>query len=114
MKPRVRRLFFIGAFVFLYAFFLSLGIECLLNTWPGVAGWDGAADPYPRFLPFCRIMGIMAFVFLLLTAIFNYKKSEKLAYTKDTWIVQSLLAFALSIPAIKLWELLFQALHQLF
>ncbi len=73
MKPRFRRLFFIGAFVFLYAFFLSLGVECLLNTWGGVSGLDGGGNPYPRFLPFCRITGCAAFALLLLTAIFNFK-----------------------------------------
>ena len=101
-----------------YASFLSLGMECLLNLLGismGIA-LDGKspANQYPRFIPFCVVVGFLALGALVLLAIWNMKVSEKLDYTKRVWCIQSVLAVAVSIPMIKLWEMLFEYMQTVF
>ena len=103
-------------FIIAYATFLSLGMECLLNLLGISMGisLDGqsAANQYPRFVPFCVVVGFLAFVALVLLVILNLKASERLDYTKRIWCVQSILAFLVSIPIIKLWEMLFEYMQK--
>ncbi len=105
-------------FIIAYASFLSVGMECLLHLLSismGIA-LDGKspASQYPRFFPFCVVVGFLALVALVLLVILNVKMAERLEYTKRVWCIQSVLAFAVSIPMIKLWELLFEYLQKVF
>ena len=44
--------------------------------------------------------------------ILNIKFSEKLNFTKTIWIFEYIFALVLSIPMIKLWEMLFDFLQK--
>lgn len=105
-------------FIIVYAAFLSIGMECLLNLlgiFMGIS-LDGKspANQYPRFIPFCVVVGFLALVALVLLVILNIKVSERLDYTKRVWCIQSILAFFVSIPMIKLWEMLFEYMQKAF
>ena len=67
---------------------------------------------YPRFLPFCIVLGIVALLGLVVMFVLNIKVSEKLNFTKTIWISEYALALVLSIPMIKVWEMLFEFLQK--
>lgn len=99
--------------IFTNAMFLSLGIECLLNLLSlSMAISLDSALSYPRFIPFCIVLGIVALLGLIAMLILNIKVSERFSYTKSVWLVQYILALILSIPMIKLWEILFEFLQR--
>jgi len=105
-------------FIIAYAAFLSIGMECLLillGISMGIA-LDGTswAHQYPRLIPFCLVVGFLALVALIFLVILNIKASEKLDYTKRIWYIQSILAFVVSLPVIKLWEMLFEYMQKVF
>ena len=100
-------------FILANAAFLSLGIECLLNLLGSVMAISLDSTPsYPRFIPFCIVLGIVALLGLVAMLILNIKNSEKFNFTKSVWIFEYIFAFAFSIPMIKLWEMLFDFLHK--
>ena len=104
------------AFIIAYATILSLGLECLLNLL-GAAfaiSLDGGdvVQQYPRFIPFCIIFGLMALTAGIVLFVFNLKVSDKLNFTKKLWGVEIISAIVLSIPIIKLWEMLFEYLQK--
>ena len=106
------------AFALLYAAFFSLGLECLWNLF-GIAmaiALDGSsvAKQYPRFIPFCMIVGLGALVLLIATCVLNLKMSEKYGLTKKIWWIQSIFSLVISFPMVKVWELLFEFLQRTF
>jgi hypothetical protein len=105
-------------FTLAYAAAVGLLMECLLNIFSICCGasFDGRPLPevYPRFLPFCMILGFLSWAFLIAIFVINIKESERIGYTKKIWTAQSLCAFFLSIPAIKLFEMLFEFLQETF
>ena len=97
-------------FTAFYACFFSLGVACLLQLL-GVAlgvAIDGSAviRQYPRLIPFCFIVGFVCLTALIALAFLNAKFSKRLDYTARVWIIQFACAFVISIPMIKLWEML--------
>ena len=93
----------------------SLGIECLLNLLSlSMAISLDSTPSYPRFIPFCLTLGIVALLGLVAMLILNIKISEKLNFTKTIWIFEYSLALVLSIPMIKMWETLFEFLQTTF
>ena len=105
-------------FVIAYATLFSLGLECLLNLL-GLSmaiALDGAAvtKQYPRFIPFCMIVGLGALILLIATFILNLKMSEKYGLTKKIWWIQSIFSLVISFPMVKVWELLFEFLQRTF
>ena len=103
-------------FSLVYAAVFSLGVTCLLNLM-GIAfaiSLDGYSSQYPRFIPFCLIVGFLALASLIFLAVLNIKYSEKLRYTKTSWIGQSVFAFVISLPTIALWQKLFELLQKIF
>ena len=110
-------IFVLPAFALSNAVFLSLGFECLFNLL-GIAMAatldSSAAREYPRFIPFCVVMGIVALVGLVVTYIINLKLSKRLGFTSSLWFVQYILAFALSMPMIRIWIRLFEYLQNTF
>ena len=100
-------------FILTNATFLSLCIECLLNLLGlSMAISLDSVVKYPRFIPFCIILGIVALLGLIAMLILNIKVSEKLGFTKTIWIFEYALALILSIPMIKIWEMLFDFLQK--
>ena len=91
----------------------SLGIECLLNLLSlSMAISLDSVVKYPRFIPFCIVLGIVALLGLVVMFVLNIKASEKLNFTKTIWIFEYALALVLSIPMIKIWEILFDLLQK--
>ena len=91
----------------------SLGIECLLNLLSlSMAISLDSVVKYPRFIPFCIVLGIVAWLGLVAMLVLNIKISEKLNFTKTIWIFEYALALVLSIPMIKIWEILFDLLQK--
>ena len=95
------------------AVLLSLGIECLLNLLGFVMAisLDSSAQ-FPRFIPFCIVLGIIALLGLIAMLILNIRASERFRFTKSAWTFEYILALVLSVPMIKLWEILFDFLHK--
>ena len=93
----------------------SLGIECLLNLLSlSLAISLDSVVKYPRFIPFCIVLGIVALLGLIAMLILNIKVSEKLGFTKTIWIFECILVFVLSLPVMKLWETLLDFLQKIF
>ena len=100
-------------FILTNAALFSLGIECLLNLLSlSMAISLDSVVKYPRFLPFCIVLGIVALLGLVVMFVLNIKVSEKLNFTKTIWISEYALALVLSIPMIKVWEMLFEFLQK--
>ena len=97
------------------AVLFSLGIECLLNLLSlSMAISLDSVVKYPRSIPFCIILGIVALLGLVAMLVLNIKIYEKLNFTKTIWIFEYSLALVLSIPMIKIWETLFEFLQTTF
>ena len=95
------------------AAFLSLGMECLLNLLGLAMAISLDSSPqYPRFIPFCIVCGMVALLGLIAMLILNIKLSEKHEFTKSVWIFEYVVAFVVSVPMIKLWEMLFEFLQK--
>ena len=91
----------------------SLGIECLLNLLSlSMAISLDSVVKYPRFIPFCIVLGIVALLGLIAMLILNIKVSEKLGFTKTVWICEYVFALVLSLPMMNLWEMLFDFLQK--
>ena len=95
------------------AVFFSLGMSCLLHllSLAMATSLDSSAQ-YPRFVPFCIVLGIVATIGLIAMLILNAKVSEKFNLTKSVWIFAYIFAFVLSVPMLKLWEMLFDFLQK--
>ena len=105
-------------FTIAYAIALSICLVCLLNLF-GIAmaiSLDGSAvaGQYPRFIPFCLGLGIVALATIIVTFILNLKVSEKFAFTKLIWATELIAAFVISIPMLKPWIMLFEFLQKIF
>jgi hypothetical protein len=89
-------------FSLLYSVFISLLLVSFLNLL-GIAlavGIDGraVAERYPRFIPFCVIVGALSFFAILAVFHFNKEKAVSCDHTARTWCVQVLLSIAFSLP----------------
>lgn len=114
----MKKIFLALVFVIIYATFLSLGFECLLVL-SGMSMAISLDSPdvaiqYPRFIPFCRIVGFFALASIIVTLILNLKASEKFGFTKKLWCTEMIIATVISLPLIKPWEILFDFLQQTF
>ena len=100
-------------FILANAVFLSLGLECLLNLLGLVmsASPDGSPQ-FPRFVPFCIILGIASLLGLIAMLVFHVKAADKLTLTKTFWIWEYTSACVLSLPMAKLWEILLDFLQR--
>ena len=109
----MKKTIFLSFFTLANATFLSLGMECLLNLLSlSVAVSLESTPQYPRFIPFCLVLGIVAMLGLISMLLINSKVSEKLGFTKASWILEYIFAIVLSVPMIKLWEMLFDFLQK--
>ena len=112
----MKKYFLAFAFIVAYATFLSIGFECMLNLLGMIvaSSLDPVAKEYPRFIPFCFIVGFFALASIIVTFILNLKASEKLGFTKKIWWMEMVISFVVSIPMIKPWEMLFEFLQKTF
>ena len=99
-------------FTIAYAVILGLGLCCFLDVL--VAKMFGEINEYPRFIPFCTIVGYAALGALIAVFVANLKLSKKINFTKWTWVIQTVCAVILSVPMFRLWLLLFNFLQKTF
>jgi len=101
-----------------YACFFSLGLACalqLLGIFLGAA-IDGrrVLAQYPRLLPFCLGMGLLAAIALAVLLFLQKKAFAGQGLAKRALCLQLILAALLSVPALWLWEVLFELLQKSF
>ena len=99
-----------------YALFLSLGWTCLLNL-AGIifasAIDGGVIDEYPRFVSFCYAIGSFALISIVVCFVLNIKSASKSGFTRKSWAIEFICAFAASFPMAALWEMLFGFLQKI-
>lgn len=92
-------------FVLGHAVLISLGAACALNAVGIVFTPFGSTGSYPRFLPFCVIVGLLAFVgWALLTF-----RNARYFLNHDTHLrwkiaLEVALTLLLTLPGMWLWE----------
>jgi len=101
-----------------YIFFFSLGAKCLLSLlgYSFAISLDGKSviSLYPRFIPFCMVLGFLTLSAIGFIGFMNLKYSENLEYTNRVWSIQWGCVFILTLPMIKLWEIVFGFLQRVF
>lgn len=112
MKKHIRIIAF-PIFTTLYALFLGFGLACLLRLLSVSVALSLDAD-IVRSIPFYFVVGLFALIALIGIVILNIKCSEKLKYTEVFWIIQSICAFALSLPVAANCDELFVFLQEVF
>ena len=99
----------------LNAVLLGLGMTCLLHLFGLVMGMSLDSTPrYPRFGPFCLLVGVAALLGLVLVFLWSAKNEERLELTKRIWLAQYIGAFLLSLPMLGVWERVFDLLREIF
>lgn len=106
-------------YAMLYASFLSLGLECswiIFGILLANAAFGGKPmiEEYPRLVPFCVLAGLFALIAILVLVSLNVFVAKKLKNTKITWIIEAVCTIILSLPMIKIWEIVFDYLRMNF
>lgn len=88
-----------------HAALISLGAVCFLNVAAIVLTPFGSTGSYPRFLPFCVIVGILAFAAWVVLSIRNARH----LLNHDTHLrrkiaLEVVLTLILTLPGMWLWE----------
>ena len=114
-KKNGTKLLLFPTFTLAYAGVLGLGLCSLLNLLSLVmyVSIDGK-EAYPRFVPFCIVLGVICLIALAFLFVLNLKLSEKLKYGKALWIIQFVCVLLLSLPMVELWQMLFDHLQKTF
>ena len=104
-------------FAVAYATLVSLGIECALN----LLSFSFSASPdsstwasYPRLSLFCCIAGVFSLIAMAGLAFCNVKLSDKLDFSANIWQLQIALSIILTLPMIKMWEIVIDFLRKTF
>ena len=110
---KIKSLFPIIMFTFGHAALISLGATCALNAVGIVFTPFGSTGSYPRFLPFCVIVGILAFAAWVILSIRN----ARYFLNHDTHLrrkiaLEVVLTVFLTLPGMWLWDNLFHWLQQ--
>jgi len=108
---------YISLFILINSAALSLGLECLL-CFPGstvtVTVYDGSHLLFPRFFLFCIVLGIICLLALIALFILNFKAYVKYNFKASVWAFEYIISFVISLPMIKLWEMLIIYLREIF
>ena len=110
---KIKTLFPILLYSLGHAAVISLGAVCFLNVAAIVLTPFGSTGFYPRYLPFCVIVGLLAFVgWALLTF-----RNTRYFLNHDTHLrwkiaLEVALTLLLTIPGMWLWDNLFHWLQQ--
>lgn len=102
-------------FTLAYTTLLSLGMQSLLYViGMGFALSLDSNPRYPYFFPFCLSTGIFATIALVALLILNITVSQRFAYNKIKWCIQSVVVFFLSMYMTTYWKMLFEYLRVVF
>lgn len=106
---------YISLFILANTMVLSLGLECFL-CFPGstVTVYDGSHLLFPRFFLFCIVLGIVCLLALIALFILNFKAYVKYNFKASVWAFEYIISFVISLPMIKLWEMLIIYLREIF
>ena len=110
---KIKTLFPILLYSLGHAAVISLGAVCFLNVAAIVLTPFGSTGSYPRFLPFCVLAGMAAFVLFILLLTLN----ARYFLNHDThlrWkiVAEVALTVFLTLPGMWLWENFFRWLQQ--
>ena len=110
---KIKNLFPILLYPLGHAAVISLGAVCFLNVAAITLTPFGSTGSYPRFVPFCVIMGILAFVGWVLLTICNARH----LLNHDTYLrwkitLEVALTLLLTPAGMWLWENLFSWLQR--
>ena len=102
---KIKTLFPIIMFTFGHAALISLGAVCFLNVAVIVLTPFGSTGSYPRYLPFCVLAGMAAFVLFILLLTLN----ARYFLNHDTHLrwkiaLEVALTLLLTLPGMWLWE----------
>ncbi len=100
-------------FAVVYAFFLSLGTECLFKCLGAITA-TAMGGYFPYLYWFSFVLGIICIAALIMTLIFNIRVADKLGYHKYLWWLQSIAAAVLAFFMVEPWEKLFEFLQETF
>ena len=118
MSPRLKNTTALLLFTVAYAALFGLGVASLLHLLGMMLGVSldhrNVTDYYPRFLPFCLIVGFLALIALIGLLVLNAHLSKKYGYTKIKWWIQSVASLILFVPMMWLWVHLFNLLRATF
>lgn len=97
-----------------HAALISLGAVCALNAVAIVFNPFGGSGQYPRFLPFCLLVGLTAlFVWMYLI----FKNARHLldhdAHLRRKIALEVVLMLILTLPGMLLWDNLFRWLQKI-
>lgn len=111
---KTKNLFPILLYSFGHAALVSLGAVCFLNVAAITLSPFGSTGSYPRFLPFCVIVGILAFAAWVILSIRNARH----LLNHDTHLrwkiaLEVVLTLILTLPGMWLWDTLFRWLQLL-
>ena len=102
---KIKNLFPIIMFTLGHAALISLGATCALNAVGIVFTPFGSTGSYPRYLPFCVLAGMAAFVLFILLLTLN----ARYFLNHDTHLrwkiaLEVALTLLLTLPGMWLWE----------
>ena len=102
---KTKNLFPILLYSFGHAALVSLGAVCFLNVAAITLSPFGSTGSYPRFLPFCVIVGILAFAAWVILFVLNARH----LLNHDTHLrwkiaLEVVLTLILTLPGMWLWE----------
>lgn len=96
-----------------HAAVISLGAVCFLNVAAIVLTPFGSTGSYPRFLPFCVLSGMAAFVLFILLLTLNARcLLNHDAHLRWKIALEITLTLILTIPGMWLWDNLFSWLQR--
>lgn len=91
-----------------HAALISLGVVCALNAVAIVFNPFGSSGQYPRFLPFCLLVGLAAFFAWMYVTFRNARHFlDHDAHLRWKIAAEVILTILLTFPGMWLWENLF-------
>ena len=111
---KIKNLFPILLYSLGHAAVISLGAVCFLNVAAIILSPFGSTGSYPRFVPFCVITGILAFVGWALLTFCN----ARYLLNHDTYLrwkiaLEVVLTLFFTLPGMWLWDNLFAWLQKI-
>ena len=111
---KIKTLFPIIMFTFGHAALISLGGTCALHAVAIVFNPFGSSGQYPRFLPFCVIVGLTAFLVWIYLIFQNARHLlDHDAHLRWKIAAEVILTILLTLPGMWLWDTLFRWLQKI-
>ncbi len=112
-KVKKYKYLFAMIFAACYAFFLSLGTECLFSALGSVTG-TVMGGHFSHLYWFSLVLGILCAVAVVVIFIFNFKVADRCGYKKHIWWIQAIISLMLAFFMVEWWETLFVLLQETF